>query len=132
MARILVIDDDALVREATKVLLHTRDHEVTLAENDKAGVEAARSGDFDLAIVDLFMPDMDGLHVIETIHRLRPNLPLIAASGFMFKAGADVPTMPNFEPMAVEAGAVATLYKPYKPDRLFQAVAKALATKAAA
>jgi len=34
--------------------------------------------------------------------------------------------------MAVEAGAVATLYKPYKPDRLFQAVAKALAAKAAA
>ena len=121
-----------VVREATKVLLHTRDHAVTLAENGKAGVEAARESDFDLAIVDLFMPDMDGLHVIEAIHRLRPNLPLIAASGFMFKAGADVPTMPNFEPMAAEAGAVATLYKPYKPDTLFQAVAKALATKAAA
>ena len=67
MARILVIDDDALVREATKVLLHTRHHEVTLAENGKAGVEAARESDFDLAIVDLFMPDMDGLHVIEAV-----------------------------------------------------------------
>lgn len=130
MPKILVIDDDPLVREATGIMLRTRGHEVTLAKDGKDGIENARSGQFDLVIVDLFMPGLNGLKVIETIRRSSPRLPMIAASGFLFDG--ECPPMPNFEAMAQEAGAISALYKPFRPETLLQAVAKALESTAAA
>ncbi|HEX3972530.1 MAG TPA: response regulator [Stellaceae bacterium] len=124
MAHILLIDDDRLVREATNVLLRVNGHRATLAADGKSGIEAMGSTKFDLAIVDLFMPGLDGLKVIEAIRQLRPDMPIIVASGFMFKG--ECPPMPNFEPMAKEAGAVATLYKPFRPDVFLQTIAEAL------
>ncbi len=125
MASILVIDDDRLVREATETVLRAKGHHVTAAADGESGVAAARSGAFDVAIVDLFMPDIDGLKVMGAIRAANPALPMIAASGFMF--GGECPTMPNFESMAAEAGAGFTLYKPFRPDVLLQAVANAIA-----
>jgi CheY-like chemotaxis protein len=130
MSRILIIDDDALVREATKIILSARGHDVTLAADGKSGIEIARSQCFDVAIVDLFMPGMDGLQVIEAIRRSKPDMPMIAASGFLF--GGECPPMPNFDAMAAEAGALTTLYKPFRPEALLLAIATALETTAAA
>jgi CheY-like chemotaxis protein len=126
MARVLIIDDDRLTREATRILLTSKGYTVVVAENGKNGIEAARTGQFDVAIVDLFMPDMDGLKVIHAIHAINPRLPLIAASGFMFGGSSACPDMPNFGTMAAEAGAVATLYKPFRPDMLIAAIIKAI------
>jgi CheY-like chemotaxis protein len=50
--------------------------------------------------------------------------PIIAVSGFMFRANC--PTMPNFRSMAMEAGAVAALYKPYRPNELVQVISDAI------
>jgi two-component system chemotaxis response regulator CheY len=131
MPSVLIIDDDRMVREATRILLSARGYEVVVAENGKSGVETARSRPFDVAIVDLFMPDMDGLQVIGAIHELKPRMPMIAASGFMFGSGEAVPDMPDFSNMAAEAGAVSTLYKPFRPDALLREVAKAINLAAA-
>jgi CheY-like chemotaxis protein len=130
MPRILVIDDDPLVRQAAKIMLNARGHDVTLAEDGKSGIAAAQVSRFDLAIVDLFMPGIDGLEVIKAIRQANPHLPMIAASGFLFDG--ECPPMPNFDAMAAEVGAVSTLYKPFRPDTLAQAIAKALAATAAA
>jgi DNA-binding response OmpR family regulator len=127
MARILIVDDDQLAREATRIALKSKGHDVTLAASGKAGVELAIANDFDAAIVDLFMPDMDGLAVIKAIHDVKPSLPLIVASGFMF-GGGECPQMPNFESMAAEAGAVATLYKPLRPATLFAQIEALMAS----
>jgi CheY-like chemotaxis protein len=124
MPKILIIDDDRLVRESAKIIFNVKGYEVVVAEDGKSGIELAQSDQFDLAIVDLFMPGMDGLQVIETIRKSNPSMPMIAASGFMF--GGDCPTMPNFEAMASEAGAISTLYKPFRPDALLQAAEKAI------
>src|SRR5665213_650687 len=124
MPNILIIDDDKLVREATRTLLTAGGYEVVAVEDGKAGIAAAKAGQFDLAIVDLFMPGMDGLKVIEAIRQFSPNLPMIVASGFMF--GSECPQMPEFERMANEAGALSALYKPFRPKGLLQAVEKAI------
>ncbi len=124
MPAILVIDDDRLVRSATRAILAAKEYEVVLAEDGASGIEAAKLRRFDLAIVDLFMPGIDGLKTIETIRQANPTLPMIAASGFMF--GGTCPEMPNFATMAEEAGALSVLYKPFRPDVLLQAVEKAL------
>jgi CheY-like chemotaxis protein len=129
MARILIIDDDRLAREAMRIALSSKGHEVTFAESGKAGVTTGLANDFDAVIVDLFMPDMDGLAVIKTIHATKPKIPLIAASGFMF-GGGECPQMPNFDTMATEAGAIATLYKPFRPAALLAEIDKlTMATK---
>lgn len=124
MPCILVIDDDKLVRQAMEILLRARGYDVTVAESGKAGIEAAKVRPFDLAIVDLFMPDMDGLKVMEAIRQSNPTMPLIAASGFMFNG--DPPPMPGFAAMAIEAGAALTLYKPFRPADVLQAVEQAI------
>jgi CheY-like chemotaxis protein len=128
MTRILLIDDDDAVRKATTILLSAQGFDVVAAEGGHAGVAAIQATAFDLVIVDLFMPGMDGLQTIEAIRRVQPAIPVIAVSGFMF--GGDVPEMPNFASMMAEAGAVSTLYKPFRPAELMQAIQSAMAKAA--
>ena len=122
--RILVIDDDNAVREATAMLLEAEGFEVAAVPDGKSGIEAVKAASFDLVIVDLFMPGFDGLQTTQGIRRLSPCVPVIAASGFML--GDRCPEMPNFDSMATEVGAFSTLYKPFQPAALFQAIGEAL------
>lgn len=129
MPHILIIDDDHLVGAATKAVLGSKGYDVSVASNGEDGIAAVRNAKFDLVIVDLFMPGMDGLKVIEAIREGDSKVPMIAVSGFMF-GGGECPTMPNFDAMAAEAGAKLTLYKPFKPEVLMRTVEKALAEAA--
>jgi CheY-like chemotaxis protein len=124
MTRILLIDDDEAVRRATSIMLEARGFTVVAVEGGQQGVEAIKAGRFDAVIVDLFMPDMDGLATTKAIRALSPATPIIAISGFMFRGRC--PSMPDFHPMAAEAGAVAALYKPLRPNELVQAIEDAI------
>lgn len=124
MTRILLIDDDKAVREATQIVLTANGYDVITAANGQSGIELARNNAIDLVLLDVFMPGMDGLTTAQAIHREHPGLPIIAVSGFMF--GGQCPDMPGFDDMAAEAGAISTLYKPFKPAELMQAIKKAL------
>ncbi len=96
-----IIDDDKLVRDTTKIMLRAKGYDVTTADGGRSGIAAITERKFDLAIVDLFMPDMDGLKVVEAIRRIDPGIPIIVASGFMFDG--QCPQMPGFDVMAAEA-----------------------------
>jgi CheY-like chemotaxis protein len=124
MTRILVIDDDQAVRQATKILLDANGFDVVTVAGGKAGIDEIKVGSFDVVIVDLFMPGMDGLKTTEAIRRYNAKIPIIAASGFMF--GGVCPPMPNFDRMAKEAGAVLTLYKPFRPQELLKMIKDAI------
>jgi CheY-like chemotaxis protein len=120
MTRILIIDDDETVRQATSIVLETSGFDVVAVENGQSGIAAIKAGAFDVVIVDLFMPGMDGLATARAIHQHNSATPIIAVSGFMFRGRC--PSMPDFHPMAIEAGAVATLYKPLRPNELMQTI----------
>src|SRR5262249_51451496 len=120
MARILVIDDEPLVRKTVDIMLAAHGFEVVTAADGPSGIDAIKSGRFDLVIVDLFMPGMDGLQTTAAIRKHCPTVPVIAASGFML--GDTRAHMPNFDVMATEAGATMTLYKPFRPAELLRAV----------
>jgi CheY-like chemotaxis protein len=120
MARILVIDDDILVRFIAKAILEREGHVVVLAECGHEGAHAIEAYAFDLAIVDIFMPDMAGLETIKVFHQSAPRLPIIVISGYAFRDASE-PT-PDFYRMAVDLGAVACLRKPFTPAQLLDAV----------
>jgi CheY-like chemotaxis protein len=128
MARILIIDDDEAVRRTVEIILKANGFDVVAVPDGKTGVSAVKEQSFDVAIVDLFMPGMDGLATTKAVHEADPHVRIITASGFMF--GGACPEMPNFEAMAVEAGANSAVYKPFRPKELVRAVQQALGVPA--
>jgi CheY-like chemotaxis protein len=124
VARILIIDNDDAVCRATTIMLEARGFDVVAVGSGQAGIAAIRAAPFDAVIVDLFMPGMDGLATTRAIHQESPSTPIIAVSGFMFRGRC--PAMPDFHPMATEAGAVASLYKPLRPKELVKAITDAM------
>ena len=125
MARILVVDDDAMIRVVVKDILERRGHAVVLAECGHDGAEAIEAYAFDIAIVDIFMPGMNGLETIKTFRQSAPRLPIIVMSGYAFRdAGGPAP---DFLRMAVDLGAAACVRKPFSPADLLHAVQTCMA-----
>jgi CheY-like chemotaxis protein len=120
MARILVIDDDVRIRRSVKNILERDGHAVVLAECGHAGARAIEAYAFDIAIIDIFMPDMNGLETIEVFHQSAPRLPIIVISAYAFREASSPP--PDFLRMAVDLGATACLRKPFTAAQLIDAV----------
>jgi CheY-like chemotaxis protein len=124
MPRILLIDDDAAVRSAISLILDQEGHAVIAAEDGQAGLDLARETGFDIAIVDMFMPGLDGVETIARLRAMRPNLPIIATSGAVARgqSGASSDVLAT----AAERGAAMVIHKPFRPRELLQAIAKCL------
>ena len=80
--KILIIDDDAKVRSTYETMLKTGRHELTLVATGGEGIRTAQEKPFDLIITDRAMPDMSGDEVAETIHKAKPDTPIIMITGF--------------------------------------------------
>ncbi len=79
--RILTIDDESCFRENIREFLEDFDYEVLEAENGRAGLEVFRKEKPDIVLVDLRMPEVDGLEVLEGVRRMSPETPVIVVSG---------------------------------------------------
>ncbi len=85
--RLLVIDDDPLLREALLRILETEGHDVTVVDGGQAGIDAFSSAHqegkpFDAVMTDLGMPYVDGRHVAAAVKRLSPRTPVILLTGW--------------------------------------------------
>jgi CheY-like chemotaxis protein len=120
MPRVLVIDDDESVRGAIEALLQPENCEIVLAENAREGAEQFGADKFDIVMVDIFMPGMNGLETIKDFRRLAPDMPIVAMSGFRFR-NSGLP-MPDFLKIAADLGATHCLSKPFRPQQLFAAI----------
>lgn len=122
--RVLVVDDDDLIRSGLKAAMELRGFRVSVAKNGFRGLEQVETSAFDLAIVDIFMPGMDGFEFIRELRMRGHPLPVIIMSG----ANASPPLafgstkMPDYLKMAMALGAVRTLQKPFSPHELTQAI----------
>jgi CheY-like chemotaxis protein len=125
MRRILVVDDDPMVCMAIEVYLERHDFQVTIADGGEAGLRAVEGSNFDLMIVDIFMPHMRGFESIRIFHERAPAIPLIAMSGYAF-ANLNSPA-PDFLRMALELGASRCLRKPFTPVALLAVINECLA-----
>jgi two-component system chemotaxis response regulator CheY len=121
MSRILLVDDDELLRNMLRIFLEKMGHIVMEARNGKEAVRLFETEPPDLVLTDLVMPDQDGLETIPAMRRLRPEIKIIAMSGGSRFGPLD------YLKIARQMGAVATLNKPFSNEALAQAIAQALA-----
>jgi len=79
--RLLLVDDEVGYLEVLSKRLSRRGFEVTTASSGEEAIRAARRWDFDVAVVDLKMEDMDGIEVLKTLKRMVPDLEVIILTG---------------------------------------------------
>jgi CheY-like chemotaxis protein len=120
MKRILVVDDDPLICSAIRAWLEQSGFVVVVADGGEAGLSALDSSTFDLIIIDIFMPHMNGFESVRVFHRRAPAVPLIAISGYVF-AEQRTPA-PDFLSMALRLGAMRCLRKPFTPSTLLSVI----------
>ena len=123
MPRVLVVDDDPLVCKTIEVCLTRKGFEVTVADGGEAGMRALEAADFDLMLIDVFMPHMRGFESIRMFHERRPDVPVVAMSGYAF---ANAERAPDFLRMTIELGAACCLRKPFTPNALLTGVNECL------
>ena len=121
MKKILVIDDDDLVRNVMTKMLERAGFEVTTATNGREGVESYHNSPADLVITDLIMPEQDGIETIIQLKNMSENVKIIAISGGgqigQGKVGAT-----DYLGIAKNYGAACTLNKPVERNTLIKAV----------
>jgi DNA-binding NtrC family response regulator len=126
MRRVLVIDDDANIGAAIQAILASENFETKLAFRAHSGIHALELSDFDIVVVDIFMPGMDGLDTIERIKQQAPNIPIVAMTGFRFRASMD------FLGQAMQRGATSSVRKPFTPQQFINAINTSLTKSRAA
>lgn len=115
--RILVVDDEAVIRQAVKRILEQENYEVVTATSGHTALEKVQNDDFNVVISDLKMPGMGGMEVLKSIKILQPNVPVIIITGY-----ATVETAVD----AIKNGAFDYLPKPFNPQQVKQLVEKAI------
>jgi DNA-binding response OmpR family regulator len=114
MRRLLIIDDDELLRNSLGMMLRARGFSCTPAPNALDGIEQAEAGQFDIALVDINMPGLDGFEVIKALARITPRMSVIAMSGRQFDGDLD------YAVVATGLGADDFLAKPFRPQQLLE------------
>jgi len=122
LGRILVIEDNALVREAHTELLRHRGYEVVQAGDGEQALNVLRDADVDLAIIDVMMPVMGGLEFRQKLMSIAPDIATILVTGQPDRFESLMEDDDDFQ-----AGFVNVLYKPVHPVKLLAEVDKALA-----
>ena len=125
--RILVVDDEKPVREILAALLRQEGYNVVAAECGHTAVESIEVFTFDLAIVDIFMPGMNGLETIKVFRQNAPDVPIITMSGYASGSGF-VDT--DFFRAAMDCGATCCLRKPFSREQLIDAITFCRVSKA--
>ena len=123
MKRVLLIEDDKVLRENTAELLQLADYDVFTAANGKKGVEAAKDFNPDVIICDIMMPEMDGYQVLQTLS-VDPDVQSVP---FIFLSAK---TERRDVRMGMELGADDYITKPFEESELIGAIESRIARTA--
>jgi len=116
--KILVIDDDACVGAAIQAVLARRRCDTILAHRAIAGIHALEQYAFDVVMIDIFMPGLNGIDTIRHI-RSSSQVPIIAMSGFRLRSSSDAV---DYLEIATRSGADLCIQKPFQPMELVEAI----------
>ena len=125
MTKILVVDDNAMMRGMIRDMLDIGGYAVIVADQGKAALSLIRKDSPDLVITDILMPEMDGMETILEIRERYPKMRIIVISG----GGAGLRDKDLLE-TAESFNLMGTLEKPFTTEKLLDVVGKALASDA--
>lgn len=108
---VLIVDDEKGLRLGAQRLLISEGYQVSVAENGTEGIRLGTSQEYDIAIIDLKMPDLDGLEVLKRIREKFPNTICFIATAYASYETAIEST---------KIGAQSYIPKPFTPDELLQ------------
>jgi DNA-binding NtrC family response regulator len=114
---ILIVEDDAKIRETLSTILQQKGYSTDTAKNGQEAIQKSQTKFFNLALVDIKLPDMEGTKLLTTLHENLPKMVKIMVTGY--------PSLEN----AVEAlnqGADAYIIKPVKPEKLLALIQEKL------
>jgi two-component system response regulator PilR (NtrC family) len=116
-ARILVIDDDENIRKVLETILEDEGYIVETAETAKKGIEKSEKEFYNLALIDVRLPDMEGIELLSKLRNTKPKMRKIIVTGY--------PTLQNAV-AAVNKGAEAYVMKPFEVDKILQTIREQL------
>jgi DNA-binding NtrC family response regulator len=115
--RILVVDDEEVVRDVLSTLLRAENYPIDLAENGAQALAMVPGGDYAVILLDLMMPDMDGMTVLESLRKLEGAPEIIILTAYAsYKKAVD----------ATKLGAFDFIGKPFKNDEIILAIRNAI------
>jgi DNA-binding NtrC family response regulator len=120
MSHVLVVDDEDRVGAAITIALRGHGHSTVVFESGRAALRELERSDFDLAIVDVFMMDMDGMTLINELRKRLPHLPIVVISGGEYGGVAL-----DFIGENPALSGIVRLQKPFRPQALIEAMRKA-------
>ena len=120
MEKILIIDDDVDICVLLKRFLERKGYEVTTSFKGQEGVQLFSKNNFDVVLTDFRLPDMDGIDVLKSIKKLKPNVPVIVITGY-----SDVGQAVK----VIRLGAFEYVTKPIFPEEILMLVKDALDSK---
>jgi DNA-binding NtrC family response regulator len=115
--RILVIDDDENIRSVLTAILEDEGYTVETADTAKKGIEKSEKEFYNLALIDVRLPDMEGTELLAKIRETKPKMRKIIVTGY--------PTLQNAV-AAVNKGADAFIMKPFDVDKILQTIKEQL------
>jgi len=117
---VLVIDDESVICDACEMVLAEKGHSVAKSTNGTDGLRAIRQQTYDIVLLDMKLPDMDGMQILKTVLEEKPDLCIIVMTGYSSISNAVE---------AIKQGADNYLAKPFTDDELIEAVEKACQDK---
>jgi CheY-like chemotaxis protein len=123
MTRILVVDDEVGVCSVIKHLLVRQGYMVTAITDGRAALEIVARDDYDAALVDLNLAEIDGNEVMRAARAAKPDVPIVMMSGMVLESGRGAP---DFLGMSVKVRGIYRLAKPFKPKDLLRLIEEIL------
>jgi DNA-binding NtrC family response regulator len=112
-SRILVIDDDENIRKVLQTILEDEGYFVETAETGKKAIERSEKAFYNLALIDVRLPDMEGIELLSKLRSTKPKMRKIIVTGY--------PTLQNAI-SAVNKGADAYVMKPFEVEKILQTI----------
>jgi DNA-binding NtrC family response regulator len=111
--KILVVDDEDIVLESCQAVLELAGFEVLLVPSADKALEAMKSNEFTLLLVDVKMPKRDGMYLMRKVKEQWPGIPILGMSGYY--------TTETIKE-AIKMGAATFIAKPFEPDELVETI----------
>ena len=115
--KVLVIDDEQIVLDSVSQILIDENYEVDVSLSGREGLDWAIERPYDIILTDIRMPDIGGMRVLRDIKRVKSSLPVVIITGYATTKSAV---------QAMKLGAAEYIEKPFEPEQLLDAVARAL------